>query len=373
MTQVKQKRVSENWIYKKHSLTCIIAVSVIVMFLFAGAGCAKEQPKTRTKGNKMSLLFKKPVYSLNVDAFGVSNYIEVNGVIVTFDTSSWGQATVTLPVNHLMRSGENTIAFHLFPPKPGEKFNQNSHVNIALTVRELADPKNVYTVATLHFNGTADANKSHTGGSSPSGVYNSTKGFAPDKDGDVQVFDVTSAPVPVKEDYEGAMTYTRKIDIPSSLPLWAFFNSEEMPDYLLLFDDDRDKYYRSIEPLYAEYKKVYDAIERQDVDAIMPMFAERNRELDMAFYLEPGTMEAELRDAFMSTFKDMKDGNQEQLEFNISKFGFHLETNKKVVSLVRPGLKAAIGLNYVNELKGVGCERYPMLFRYQNGKYILTR
>ena len=350
-------------------LSRIMAAALMVLLLFATAGCAKEQPKTRTKGNKMSLLFKKPVYRLKVEAFGVSNYIEVNGVIVTFDTGSWGQTTVTLPVNHLMRSGENTIAFDVLPPKRGEQINPNSHVKIALTVCELTDQKNIYTVATLHFHGTADANKSHTGGSSPSGVFNSTKGFAPDKDGDVQVFDVTAVARP---SYANSWTYTRKIDIPSSLPLWAFFNSEEMPDYQvnLKTDEELD---RAIAPLYAEYQKVYGALEKHNVDAIMPMFAERNRELDMAFYLEPGTMEAELRDAFASTIKDMKEGNQELVGLRIRSVGFQLETNKKIASLIRRGMEPAIIINYVNKLDGVGSERYPMFFRYQNGKYILTR
>ncbi len=351
-------------------LSRILAAALMVLLLLASAGCAKEQPKTRTKGNKMSLLFEKPVYTLQVETFGVAHFIKVNGATVIFDFDDEGQTSVVFPVNHWMRSGENTIAFHLLPPKRGEQINPNSHVKIALTVCELTDQKNIYTVATLHFHGTADANKSHTGGSSPSGVFNSAKGFAPDKDGDVQVFDVTAVARP---SYANSWTYTRKIDIPSSLPLWAFFNSQEMPDYRFMYHDDDEKDDKAMMPLFLEYRKVYEAIERQDVDAIMPMFAERNRELDMAFYLPPGTMEAELRDAFMSTFKDMKDGNEVLVELGIRNVDFQLETNKKIVGLVRPGLKAAVALNYINELDNVGCERYPMFFRYQNGKYILTR
>ncbi len=373
MAQVKQKRVSENWIYKKHSLTCIIAVSVIVMFLFAGAGCAKEQPKTKSKGNKMSLLFEKPVYTLQVETFGVAHFIKVNGATVIFDFDDEGQTSVVFPVNHWMRSGENTISFDLYPPEPGKPFNPNSYVRVSLMVHELSNPEEEYTVATLHFSGTKEECKSHTTGSSPSGVYNSMKGFVQDKDGDILVFDATEASMPADEDYEGAMTFARKLNIPSSLPLWAFFNSDEMPDYRFMYHDDDEKYDKAMTPLFAEYRKIQNALEKRDIEAIMPMFEERNRETDMAFYRVPGTTANSMRRVLLESIADMKDGNLELLELEIRNVNYHLEDNKKIVSLRRRGLKPAIILNYKGKKSDLGSERYPIFFRYQNGKYILTR
>ncbi len=364
-------------------LSLILVMSILVLALMPlSVGCAKEKSKEQAKriakGKKnMSILMKKPVFSLKVNSFGAVNFIEVNGAIVTFDSTSKSQTTVTLPVNHWMRSGANTIRFDVFPPKRGEQVNPSSHVEIALIVHELNDPKKVYTIATLHFRGSKDANDAYTGKSSPSGVYSAVDGFKPDKDGDVQVFDVKATDRSDVLDYEGAIKFERKLHIPNSLPLWAFFNSEEMPDYLKLVNADRDKYHQKIGPLYAEYKKVYDALSKRDIayidTHIMPMFEERNRELDLAFYHEPGTMKEGLRQSFLSTFKDMNEGNQELLGFDISYFGFQLESNKKVASLIRRGMVPAIVINYVNELKGVGSEQLNMLFRYQNGKYILTR
>ena len=53
---------------------------------------------------------------------------------------------------------------------------------------------------------------------------------------------------------------------------------------------------------------------------------------------------------------------------------WHLEDIGKLVSLRRYGLDHAIILNYVNEKKeAVGSRAYPMYFRLQDGKWILTR
>ncbi len=364
-------------------LSLILVMSILVLALMPlSVGCAKEKSKEQAKriakGKKnMSILMKKPVFSLKVNSFGAVNFIEVNGAIVTFDSTSKSQTTVTLPVNHWMRSGANTIRFDVFPPKRGEQVNPSSHVEIALIVHELNDPKKVYTIATLHFRGSKDANDAYTGKSSPSGVYSSIKGFEPDKNGDVEVFDVEESISPPELKYEGAMKFERKLHIPNSLPLWAFFNSEEMPDYRAMYYQDDEKYDKAMMPLYAEYEKVQKAFAKKDISYIdthiMPMFEERNRELDLAFYHEPGTMKEGLRQSFLSTFKDMNEGNQELIDIDIRSVDYQLESNKKIVSLQRAGMRSAIALNYINELKGVGSERYNMLFRYSNGKYILTR
>ncbi len=321
----------------------------------------------------MSMLQKKPVYELKVDVFGVAHFIKINGTIVIYDFEEDGQTSVILPINHWMRSGENLLSFDLYPPDPGKPFNPSSYVRLAMIVHELSEPEKVYTIATLNFSGTKDANQSHIGGSSPSGTYSSTKGFVLDKSGDAQVFDVSAKPLPKEDDYEGAMTFKRKINIPSSLPLWAFFRSEEMLDYQALYSADDDKYDKSMMPLFIEYKKVYDALEKKDIESILPMFDERNRETDLAFYREPGTTAARMRESLSETISDMKDNNMELVELDIRSVDFHLEDNKKVVSLRRAGLKHAISINYINKKDDFGCKRYPMFFRYSNGKYILTR
>lgn len=344
----------------------IIILSTLQLFFPLNAACAKEH-KAKTKGKHMSILQKRPVYKLKIDVFGTTHYIKVNGVTILFDVGEDGQTTVTLPINHWMRSGENTIGFTVYPSKRGELINLNSYVRIALLVSELYEPDKVYTVATLHFDGTKDAKGTYTRGSSPSGVYSSFKGFEQDDSGDVRVFDITERP---RESFEGSFLFTRKINIPSSLPLWAFFNSEEIRVSLKINEEEFDKA-RML--LFAEYEKVQNALAKGDIEPIPPMLDERNRETDMAFYLEPGNTAARMREALLEAVNNINENNLELVRLTLDSVGFHLEDNKKIVSLRRSGMDPVIILNFINKKDGLGSERYPMFFRYQDGKYILTR
>lgn len=353
-----------------HLLALLVAV---ILLLPVSSGCTKAQSKEKMKGKTMSILQKKPVYTLRVETFGVSHYINVNDCTVIFDADDEGQSAVVVPINHWMRSGENTISYDLFPPEPGKPFKPGGYVRITLMVHELSDPEKEYTVATLHFSGTKDEHQSHTTGSTPSGMYSSLKNFAQDKAGDIHVLDATGTPMPADEDFAGAMTFKRKINIPSSLPLWAFFKSEEMPDYRAMYHNDDEKYDEAMMPLFAEYEKIQNALEKKDIAAIMPMFEERNRETDMAFYLQPGTTAKRMRESLISTLTDLKEGNIELLKMGIRNVDFHLEDNKRIASLRTRDLGHAIALNYINKKDDLGSKNYPMFFRYQNGKYILTR
>ena len=114
-------------------------------------------------------------------------------------------------------------------------------------------------------------------------------GFVTHPQGDVSVSDVSIARVP---EYECAMVYERKIEIPSSLPLWSFFSSENLPNYDALPDV---QYYSARDELFAEYETLQNAIANGDVDFILSKARERSQETDTAFYLEPGTTESKLR------------------------------------------------------------------------------
>ncbi len=313
----------------------------------------------------MSILYKKPVFQLKVEVFGTTHYIKVNGMTVLFDIGEEGQTSVTLPVNHWMRSGENSLGINVYPSKRGEALNPSSYVRLELTVHDLSEPDKVYTIATLHFSGTKDANDSHTFASSPSGIYTSNHDFAVDDKGDIRVYDIISK---VNNTFDGALGFERKITIPSSLPLWAFFTSNEMEDFYKI-ENDVD-YEKAMMPLFIEYEKVQKAIANRNIESILPMFKERNKETDIAFYLQPGTTAANLRESLLNTINDE---DIEPVELKISFFNFHLEDNNKIVSLRREGLEPAIILNFINKKKGTGSRRYPMFFRYSNGKYILTR
>ena len=334
--------------------TAVVMAAVLPVFINYAKG---SEP--------MSLLHKKPLYSVKVKAFGANYTILVNDISILIETDPRGQIATTLPVNHWMRSGENTVSILVFPDEKGEPFRPNFYVSIALIVHEHSDPEKEYTVATLVFDGKKDEDGSHTAQSSPSGVYASDKDFEPHPSGDVEVFDVVATP---RDGYDGALTVERTINIPSSLPLWAFFTSDEIPDYEAIFySKGRDEYEKAFESLYNEYKKIQNAIANKDIESILPMFDERNRETDLAFYREPGTTAAGMREALMEAAHDP---DRELVNLRLSSAGPLVEGNSRVVSLRRSGFDPAIILNFI---EGIGSERFPMYFRLQDGQWILTR
>ena len=79
------------------------------------------------------------------------------------------------------------------------------------------------------------------------------------------------------------------------------------------------------------------------------------------------TMENKIRTALQGA----TDKNEYEL-VNLTRksVAFTVEDNKKLARLTRPGEKSAIALNFK---KGRGAERYSLIFRLKNGKWILTR
>ena len=154
------------------------------------------------------------------------------------------------------------------------------------------------------------------------------------------------------------------MNIPSSLPLWAFFSSDDLPDYESMEDDE---YYQHMDVLLVEYMKVQDAIKNNDIASILPMFEERNKELDAAFYHPPGTLAEKIKVALNDAANDetaaLSELKADYLDFDISQ-------NRKLNRLSRDGNTTAVGLDY-KEIEG--SYSFDMIFRMQDGKWILTR
>ncbi len=265
-------------------MTKIIHLFLISMVIVTGLNANN----TVAKEKKMNILKNKPIYRLGLKAFGTQYFVRVNGVVIHEEGFSGGQLSTVLPINHWMRSGKNTIGIYVLPPKSGEPINPNASVAITLMVRDKDMPDTEYSIADITFSGKLLSDNKAVSNSSPSGRLDSTQEFNLSASGDVEVHEITKKYV---SDYEGAIIFSRKINIPSSLPLWAFFESDDLPSYYSMSDED---YYKHLDMLLDEYMKVQRALESGDIDTVMPIFTERNKELDAAFYLESGTMEKKL-------------------------------------------------------------------------------
>lgn len=309
----------------------------------------------------VSILKKDPVFTLDIEAFNISVFVNVNGVAVYNEYGHTGQVSLTVPVNHYMHPETNRLGIEVTPPDEGAPFKANSYVKVDLNVHEHGNRNTKYRIATLTFEEKHIADGNPNLNSSSSGRYSSSTGFMLDPEGDVKIDEITTIP---QDDYEGSFLYERKMIIPNALPLWAFFNGDDLPNYFIVSDDE---YYKALDELIEQHQKIQDVLEGGDVEAIMPFLAERNRETDAAFYLEPGTTEQGIREDLLETAADK---NLQLLALEQDKLGILPEANGKIVSLHRSGMGAAIVLNLI---EGQGAVRFPAYFRRENGEWILTR
>lgn len=335
------------------------------ILLGAWVGMASELNTTAAEDKPMSVLNDKPYFTLDLDMKNSSFFVYVNGVKV-FKSFSGGAVATELPLNHWMRSGENTLTLIVTPPKKGAALNDKAAYMLALKVRNKdQDSELAQTVATLAYSGKWAAIGKPTGESSLAGTFNSMHSFHADKKGDVRVSEIEVKP---HEKIQNALTFTRKLDIPSSLPKWAFFNSDDIPDVDPMDDAEFNAF---LKRLLEEYIKIYRALQSgqaQQIDAVLPLFDERNRELDAAFYHAPGTMRTKLRGALIDAATDKNAELVDQLSEDYMKF--EIAENNKLARLITEDSKPAIAQNFKNS---IGSQSFDLVFRYKNGKWILTR
>lgn len=309
----------------------------------------------------VSILRNKPVFTLDIHAYNVSFFVSINGVAAYREFDHDGQVTLTVPVNHYMHPEENRLALEVTPPDEGAPFQTNSNVKVDLNVHEHGDRSNKHRIATLTFEEKHISDGNPNINSSPADRYSSATGFKPDPQGDVKIEKITTTP---RAGYEGALVYERRMTIPNSLPLWAFFNSDDLPNYYTVSDEE---YYKALDELVEQYRIIEDVLKGGDVEEIMPFLAERNNETDAAFYFEPGTTEQGIRKDLLASASDK---NLELLTLEARSLGIMPEENGKIVSLHRADMGPAIALNLI---EGRGAYMYPAFFRRENGEWILTR
>jgi len=337
----------------KYYRTIIFFIFCII--LFVSAYIAKAEGKN-------NVLQNQPIFKIEISAMGIRYEINVNGVSVMREYNAESQVLVELPINHLMNPINNEFQYMITPSK-GESISPNSYLNVSLVIKENNDSNVLYRLPILMFDGKHLSEQSEMSKSLSSGVYSLANNKLLKDTGDIQVSDISNKRVIERIKSPTTLIYTRKIKIPSNIPLWHFFNSEKLPNYYSMSDED---YYTAVDDLFVEYKKIQDAFLSGDVSVILEMAKERNREGDLAFYNTPGEMEQSLKTAILDKLNDPA------WELRIRKpssVGITLEDNHKLVSLTLNNSGNSIGF-----IKPNGTYySFPLMFRRENGKWILTR
>jgi hypothetical protein len=323
------------------SLTIIILLSILF-------GCSGETKLTN------SILNKKPVFKLMIHSVGTRYDVLLNGVMIYDDASGNGQITTSLPINHWMRSGENSLELVLYPDDEGIPINEKSEVNAEIYVHNDDMEEQQYRIGGFNFKGVG-----HIPESDMLGYRLDTQLFKHDEKGEVIAENVE---ITENTFFEGVIEYKQVITIPSNLPLWAFFNSDDIPHDPDLSEED---FWAISAELRDHLKVIQDKIIAGDIDEMMPIFEERNNELDKAFYYSRGVMEAKLRDSFKVDFPQLN-----MLEIEGQDVAYVSEKNLKLASLLRDNRGPAMVGNFKDSQGSIG---FPIMFRKQGGKWIITR
>ena len=327
-------------------------LSLFFPILFISDSALGGQHKT------VSVLDDKPYFELKVESKNLEAHVLVNGVDVYSGFERF-ETNITTPINPWLAPDKNdfSIMFRSF----GENgiYSDNFYANVELLVSN-DNSKKKYTVLTMHLN-----NKMLEKGYVPSLQMgevrlSSINSFTKDNKGDVfiskEVLDLKNG-----ADFS---RLNRSISMKINIPKWKFFDSDEVPIYKTENPKELEKYKQE---LLKEYLKVKNAIANNDADSVLSMFAERDREYDAAFFYEPGTTERKIAAALKNAAVD-KDA--ELLNLAPEYVGFYTYVNPHLTKLIRSDYSPAIVQNFK---KAQGSQSFDLIFRYKDGKWILTR
>jgi hypothetical protein len=321
--------------------------SIFILFIISMAlGCSGETKLIN------SMLNKKPVFTMKIHGFGTRYRIYINNIKVYEEKNGASQVTTSIPLNHWMRAGENSLKLLVYPNNEEAPINEKSEVNAEIYVHnDEADEQ--YKIGGFNFKGLGRINESAL-----EGYRLEAELFKHDEEGEVIAHEVSIAKDTV---LIGSYEYEQIFIIPNNLPLWAFFKSDDLPNEP---DLSEEEFWELSAELRDHLKIIQDKIIVGDIDELMPLFEERNNELDKAFYYSNGVMEAKLKDAFETDIPQL-----DMLPITGKTVGYINEHNKKLASVYRDGEPAMTG-NY----KGLsGSLEFPIMFRKEDGKWIITR
>lgn len=322
---------------------------------------------TVSAGEQKSMPLEKPFFVLHIKAEHANGAnIQLNGQkITTVDGPS-----TRIPVNHFMHDGDNQLAIVNWPDDEEKNtYHNDSIVQITLTVEDFADPKiKPKEIASLSFSG-----KSYNASKNPAMLntgetkLDSANHFREDlKQGDI----IISKAIYEKGKDKSYDAVVRSVTIPNTkLPVWGWLSGERLTptkgfDVLgQISDNDYKPVHKDIQ---MEFAKIHRALAAKDFASIAPLFDERNREMDQAFYRAPGETAKVLKRAFEST---MNDPDKTLHKFKPDNTHAFIQNNTKLVNLVDWGFRPVI----VYIWKEGGAEFYDIFMYRKNGKWIISR
>ena len=316
-------------------------------------------------GESTAMKIEKPSYYIKLNMVNCPRLLTVNGIEIERDfagDTSYGE----YPINHYIKNGENSVEFLV-----GEKdymlenVNENSKGIVEVRVRGKINGQGVdYKVADINYspNYTGDV-KDLYASSMASGAYsfeNNNEVKLNSKSPDFSVGDITLAPLY----YEGAgHIFRRTFTVSVPFPEWSFFSAEKVFD-IPYSEAQYDKYESQLLP---ELRSLESLFAKKDLNSILPKFELRSKEVDMAFYKEPGTTQSELKVGLENVFNNefyLEPIEDEYLQLLISYDG-------RLSALLNAADMA--GSIIYRDGDGGGYTFYSIYWMKKDGKWVIAR
>ncbi len=326
---------------------CAIVITVFLSFIFSMPLMGK------------SMQLEEPFYKAYIKTEGLKYRVVVNGFDIKSD-ASLHPLTVEIPINQFVRTGDNKFEVQIFPLSREGNLYKNDSAFVDVEFRLYTELTEYVVLSELHYSAKNEEAEKPFKGCSVEGRYRlKDNDFEKDGDGEYIISSLNSTVL--ENEYNKTYLY-HTVTMPTPFPEWKFLTSDPISDPKNFKGKDQ-----IINGLVGAPFKVLEgihtALSKKDIDSIMPLFKERNNEMDKAFYYKPGTYEKMLRDSL-----------QEEFDKNMILEDIKID---HAVPMVSPGLNVIqLGLGpliyFYNEDESV-FNKYDIFFRKQGDQWIITR
>lgn len=266
-------------------------------------------------------------FELQLSAQDCRYEVRLNGVPIHTDNKAI-PVQARFPVNHWLRSGENTLELVL----PDIQDPQPDSASVAIGLKLLREQHNLRTelvVCRLAWRRDLQGTGDPFVGSSEAGVFNSKQEMAPDVDGDTQVGRVRA-----RYKAEG-LNLHRLVTLNTGLPDWGWQTAVPIS----INESDHDQLRQLHQSLWRELSSVHVYLRQRRPEPVANLCEERNRELDLAFGYPAGTTRRRL---LASLAAALHDPDLSLAPISAHQLGLDPWPNGQLVRLVRADFSPAL-------------------------------
>ena len=228
---------------------------------------------------------QKPYLTLSVDADYAPYEVFINGGFISTDLTGW-TGSQKWPINPFLRSGSNQVALLLYPfhadPEKPPTIDPQARVTLRVFWRDLSNgmmsEREVLTLSVVGSQLEAAA----LSADAPPGV-------------------TVGALSTERVDFDDKLLLTFDLGARLPFPEWAFLRSESTAPAYTLSEEQIEPHYQR---LLSAYENIWQLLNDKALDQLMPLFAERSREIDLAMYRPEGVTQEKLHESLTAALHD---------------------------------------------------------------------